>query len=78
MKHKRETNKVSPLIRIFDHLTPKNQHILVEARAFKEKFSYQYCWTKNSIVYLRKSATSRAIRIKELGDLQRLEEGRDN
>ena len=78
MKHKREANKVSPLIRIFDHLTPKNQHILVEARAFKEKFSYQYCWTKNSIVYLRKSATSRAIRIKELRDLQRLEEGSDN
>ncbi|XP_028412929.1 uncharacterized protein LOC114535804 [Dendronephthya gigantea] len=78
MKHKRETNKVSPLIRIFDHLTPKNQHILAEARTFKEKFSYQYCWTKNSTVYLRKSATSRAIRIKELGDLQRMEEGSEN
>jgi hypothetical protein len=75
MKHKRETSKVSPLIRIFDHLTPKNQHILVEARAFKEKFSFEYCWTKNSTVYLRKSATSRAIRIKGFGDLQRLEEG---
>jgi hypothetical protein len=62
----RETNKVNLSVRIFDHLTPKNQQILFEAKGFKAKNGYQYCWTKNSAVYLRKDANSRAIRINEL------------
>ena len=71
MKHKRETSKVSPLIRILKQST----HFGRSKGLQREKFSYEYCWTKNSTVYLRKSATSRAIMIKEFGDLQRLEEG---
>jgi hypothetical protein len=53
MKQRRESNKVNPSVRIFDHLTPKNQQILFEAKGFKAKNGYQYCWTKNSAVYLK-------------------------
>jgi hypothetical protein len=63
MRQRRETNKVNPSVRIFDHLTPKNQQILFEAKGFKAKNGYQYCWMKNAAVYLRKDANSRAIRI---------------
>ena len=73
MKQCRETNKVNPSVRIFDHLTPKNQQILFEAKGFKAKNSYQYCWTKNLAVYLRKDANSQAIRINELHDLLRFQ-----
>jgi hypothetical protein len=68
MKQRRETNKVNPSVRIFDHLNPKKQQILFEA-----KNGYLHCWTKNSAVYLRKDANSRAIRINELHDLLRLQ-----
>ena len=37
MKQRRETNKVNPSVRIFDHLTPKNEQILFEAKGFKAK-----------------------------------------
>ncbi|CAB4037997.1 Hypothetical predicted protein [Paramuricea clavata] len=72
-KQRRETNKVNPSVRIFDHLTPKNQQILFEAKGFKARNDYQYCSTKNSAVYLRKYANFRAIRINELHDLLRLQ-----
>ena len=40
-------------VRIFDHLTPRMQKVLFEAKMFKEQFHYQYCWSKGSFVYLR-------------------------
>ena len=30
-------------VRIFDHLTPKMQSILCEAKKFKNQHHYQYC-----------------------------------
>jgi chromosome segregation ATPase len=74
MNRRSETSKVNSSVRMFDHLTPKNQQILFEARSFKERNDYQFCWTKNSVVYLRKNPSSRAIRIKAVEDLQRLSE----
>ena len=44
--------------RIFDHLTPKMQHVFTEAKKFKGQNNYQFCWTKNSCVYLRKDGSS--------------------
>jgi nitrous oxide reductase accessory protein NosL len=58
-------------IRIYDHQTPKSQQILYEARKFKEENVYEFCWTKNSIVYLRKTADSRAERIRNIEDLNK-------
>ena len=62
-------------VRIFDHLTPRMQKVLFEAKRFKEQFHYQYCWSKGSFVYLRKDATSRAIKIKDITDLHHLQDG---
>ena len=74
MSKRKEVQNVNSKIKIFDHLTPKNQKILYEANAFKVAHSYQFCWTKNSRVYLRKNTTSRAIRINRLEDLYNLSE----
>lgn len=59
-------------VRIFDHLTPKKQHLLFEAKRFKEQNQYRFCWAKNSTIYLRKSEGSRPIKITDFGSLQRL------
>ena len=56
--------------RIFDHLTLKMQSIPYEANKFKNQHHFQYCWAKNSVVYLRKDATARPIKIKGMDDLQ--------
>jgi len=50
-------------VRIFDHLTPKMQYVFTEAKKFKGQNNYQFCWTKNSCVYLRKDGSSRALKI---------------
>lgn len=89
MNHKRNASKVAPsavglpddaslsAVKIFDHLTPRMQKVLFEAKRFKEQFHYQYCWSKGSLVYLRKDTTSRAIKIKDITDLHRLTNGRE-
>ena len=59
--------------RIFDHLSPRMQTVLFEAKKFKEQHRYQYCWSKGSFVYLRKNTSSRAIKIKDLDDLGKLQ-----
>ena len=51
-------------VRIFDHLSPRMETVLFEAKKFREQNYYQYCWSKGSFVYLRK-----AIKIKDIGDL---------
>ena len=51
--------------RIFDHLTPKKQNVLFEAKKFKERNHYQFCWAKNSTIYLRKDESSRVIKISD-------------
>ena len=59
-------------VRIFDHLTPKKQHLLFEAKRFKEQNQYRFCWAKNSTIYLCKNEGSRPIKITDIGSLQRL------
>ena len=60
--------------RIFDHLTPNQQQIFYEAKKFKDRHKLQYCWAKNSNIYLRKTSESLPIKITKIGDLQQLEE----
>ena len=74
MSKRKEVHNVNSEVKIFDHLTAKNQKILYEANAFRVAHSYQFCWTKNSPVYLRKNTTSRAISINRLEDLHNLSE----
>ena len=58
--------------RIFDHLTPKKQNVLFEAKKFKERNHYQFCWAKKSTTYLRKDESSRVIKISDTDTLRRL------
>ena len=54
---------------VLDHLTPKAQKLLAEAKKFKIQHNYAFCWTKNSVVYLRFTEDSRAIRVKDFTTL---------
>ena len=57
---------------IFDHLSPRLRNSLSEARKFKERFNYAYCWAKNSTIWLRKNEGSRPIAMKTVRDLKNL------
>jgi len=59
-------------VRIFDHLTPKKQHLLFDAKRLEEQNQYRFCWAKNSTIYLRESEGSLPIKITVIGSLQRL------
>ena len=81
MNRRRDACKVDPrrlgfsedvslsVVRIFDHLSPRLQQVLFEAKKFKDRNNCQYCWAKDSIVYLRRDNESRPIKIKDLGGL---------
>ena len=87
MNHRKDACGVNPVAiglpedaslraaRIFDHLSPRMQTVLFESRKFKEQHCYQYCWSKGSAFYLRKDASSRAIKVKSLDDLLELQNG---
>ena len=69
------TNQVSlEAVRIFDHLSPKMQQVLFDAKRFKEQHHFQFCWTKGSVVCLRKNTESPVFKIKDAAALQRLAE----
>ena len=57
---------------IFDHLSPRLQNLLSDARKFKERFGYAYGWAKNSTIWLRESERSQPITIKTARDLENL------
>lgn len=57
-------------VKIFDHLTPKVQQLLVDVKKFQNRNGFMFCWSKNFIVYLRQSDTSRPIPIKSPQDLE--------
>ena len=57
--------------RIFYHLTPKGQNLLFEAKKLKERNHYQFCWAKNSTIYLRKDESSSVIKISDTDTLRR-------
>ena len=59
---------------VYDHLTLKTQRLLIDAKKFQEEHRYSFCWVKNCSIFLRKSATSRPVKIKNHTELQRLAE----
>ncbi|XP_029201286.2 uncharacterized protein LOC114965747 [Acropora millepora] len=58
--------------KIVDHLTPSAQELFAAAKSFKEQHQFSYCWTKNGTVYIRRSESSRPLRIKSIADLSTL------
>ena len=57
---------------VLDHLTPKVQELLAEAKKFKIQHNYAFCWVKNSVVYLLNTESSSAIKVKDLSSLHML------
>ena len=66
------TSPSNTRINIFDHLTPRLQNLLYEAKRFKTTNGYKFCWAKNNQVYLRKLENAGLIRINTLQDLTNL------
>ena len=71
MSHRKEISDVTPAAvglpegsslssaRIYDHLSPRMQAVLFQAKKVKEELHYQYCWSKGPVICLRKDSTSR-------------------
>lgn len=60
--------------RIFlnDHLTPSNKLLLKKARDLKTTNHFQYLWTKNCNLFLRKNDGSPVMRISSEADLKKI------
>ena len=54
---------------LYDHLSPRLQSLLSDAKKVKERLNLAFCWAKNSTVWLRESEHSRPIAIKCARDL---------
>lgn len=59
-------------IAIYSHLTPKLQELLHAAKEHSKSFSYKWCWAKGTAIYLRKTDSSRSLRLKSMADLAAL------
>ena len=84
MAARREVNRIVPAdiglressslqhAAIYDHLSPRLQSLLSDAKKIKERFLFSFCWAKNSTIWLRRNETSRPIAIKNSTDLSSL------
>ena len=84
MAYRREVNKIAPAdiglrensslehAAIYDHLSPRLQSLLSDAKKIKERYLFSFCWAKNSTIWLRKNESSRPISIKNSTDLSSL------
>ena len=59
---------------LYDHLTPRLQSLLNEAKAFKTANNFQFCWTRNGVVLLRESDHSRIIKLSSVEDLMKVKQ----
>ena len=57
---------------LYDHLSPRLQNLLSDAKKLKERFHFSFCWAKNSTIWLRKNENSRPIAIRNASDLYNL------
>ena len=62
-------------LNIYDHLTPRLQTLLYEAKKFKEANSFKFCWAKNGSVFLRKSENSPIRKFANMEDLNAFTQG---
>ena len=59
-------------LKIYDHLTPRIQGLLAEARKIQQSKGYQFCWAKHGSVFLRMTESSSIIKIQSQDQLQSL------
>ena len=70
MVRRKEVRNVNPMsiglqadvslnqVGIFDHLTRRLQSLLADAKKFKKRCNYAFCWAQNSVVWLRENEGS--------------------
>jgi uncharacterized phage infection (PIP) family protein YhgE len=57
-------------VNIYDHLSPRVQELLYEAKKYQRVNHFQYCWVRNKkTICLRKSETDEIIKLNSLQDL---------
>ena len=73
MNSRNELNKLTPKsvglpeeeslsnAKMYDHLTPKTQKLLVDAKKFQQRYRYSFCWVKNFTILLKKSEDSQLV-----------------
>lgn len=59
-------------VNLYDHLTPRLQSLLFEAKTFSGSNNFKFCWTKNGYVNLRKTDSSEIIKLATQEDLNAL------
>ena len=84
MASRREVTRINPAViglrenssldraAIYDHLSPRLQSLLSDAKKIKERYRFSFCWAKNSTIWLRKNESSRPVAIKNSSDLSTL------
>jgi hypothetical protein len=63
---------------LIDNLTPKNQQLLSDTKVFQTIYGYRFCWTKNGIVFLRKTENSLMTRYNDQSVLQVLSQNQND
>ena len=66
-----EENQDMSKVLILDHLTPRMQEY-GNAKSFKTRFGFQFCWVKNGTIFLRRSEDSRPLKVRSPDDLSRI------
>ena len=61
-------------VRLVDHLTPRLQLLYADAKDFKSRYNFEFCWAKNATIFLRRSTNDRALKIRSSSDLTKLEQ----
>lgn len=56
-------------VNLYDHLTPRLQTLLYEAKKYRDTNNFKFCWAKNGFVYLRKTETSSILKFSNLEEL---------
>ena len=59
-------------IAIYSHLTPRLQELLHAAKDHQNTHNYKWCWAKGAAIFLRKTDSSIAIRLRSIDDLANL------
>ena len=84
LSKRREANNLEPeefglpsgnemKIQIYSHLTPRLQELLHLANMFQAQEGYKFCWAKGTAIFLRKTESSKPIRLNTNEDLEQLQ-----
>ena len=60
-------------VRLVDHLIPHLPLLYADAKDFKSRYNFEFCWAKIATIFLRRSTNDRALKIRSSSDLTKLE-----